>query len=200
MALTELMTYLYNGHISDKAAFPAGSCYTLRRVCCKLQVTRDKNVIKPAKGTRQCNCRNKVVTRQLGPGMFQQYTTQECEQCGNLQYVRQIETLTVSVEAGTPDGHVRPSFGTDTSLAQSPSLPFESLRGEHISTPSELSHDFCLKMTNSRRSASAWRLRPTCKSKGAKNLQLSEKYVSCHHIYSYDAFGRLSQFLRKGSH
>ncbi len=71
-----------------------------------MQVTRDRNVIKPAKGTRQCNCRNKVVTRQLGPGMFQQYTTQECEQCGNLQYVRQTETLTVSVEAGSPEGHV----------------------------------------------------------------------------------------------
>jgi len=63
-------------------------------------------VIKPAKGKRQCNCRNKVVTRQLGPGMFQQYTTQECEECGNLQYVRQAETLTVSVEPGTPDGHM----------------------------------------------------------------------------------------------
>ena len=41
-----------------------------------MQVVRDKNVVKPAKGTRQCNCRNKMVTRQLGPGMFQQYTTQ----------------------------------------------------------------------------------------------------------------------------
>lgn len=34
-----------------------------------MQVTRDKNVIKPAPGKRECNCRARVVTRQLGPGM-----------------------------------------------------------------------------------------------------------------------------------
>lgn len=39
-------------------------------------MTRDKNVIKPAPGTRKCNCKNKMVTRQIGPGMFQQYTQQ----------------------------------------------------------------------------------------------------------------------------
>lgn len=69
-------------------------------------MTRDKNVIKPGKGTRQCNCKNKMVTRQVGPGMFQQYTTQECEECQALQYVREAETLSVTVEAGTPDSHV----------------------------------------------------------------------------------------------
>ena len=67
-------------------------------------------MIKPAKGKRQCNCKNKVVTRQIGPGMFQQYTTQECEECGNLQYVRQSDTITVTLEPGTPDGHVRPTL------------------------------------------------------------------------------------------
>lgn len=41
-----------------------------------LQVVRDKNVIKPAPGRRQCNCRNKMVTKQVGPGMFQQYAMQ----------------------------------------------------------------------------------------------------------------------------
>lgn len=41
-----------------------------------LQVIRDKNVLKPAPGTRKCNCRQKVVTHQIGPGMYQQYTTQ----------------------------------------------------------------------------------------------------------------------------
>ena len=40
------------------------------------QVVRDKNVIKPAPGKRQCNCRNKMVTKQVGPGMFQQYAMQ----------------------------------------------------------------------------------------------------------------------------
>jgi hypothetical protein len=49
---------------------------TERALALIAKVVRDKNVVKPAKGTRQCNCRNKMVTRQLGPGMFQQYTTQ----------------------------------------------------------------------------------------------------------------------------
>lgn len=68
------------------------------------QVTRDKNVIKPAPGKRECNCKARVVTRQLGPGMFQQYTTQQCEQCDNVRYVREAETLTVQVDPGMRDG------------------------------------------------------------------------------------------------
>lgn len=68
------------------------------------KVTRDKNVIKPAPGKRECNCRARVVTRQLGPGMFQQYTTQQCEQCDNVKYEREAETLTVQVEPGMRNG------------------------------------------------------------------------------------------------
>ena len=37
---------------------------------------RDKSVFKPAAGTRKCKCRQKVVTQQVGPGMYQQYTQQ----------------------------------------------------------------------------------------------------------------------------
>ena len=40
------------------------------------QVWREKNVIKPAPGKRQCNCRNEVYHRQIAPGMFQQMTEQ----------------------------------------------------------------------------------------------------------------------------
>lgn len=70
------------------------------------QVTRDKNVIKPAKGKRQCNCKQKMVTKQLGPGMFQQFQTQECEQCTNVKFARESETLQVTVEAGMQDKEV----------------------------------------------------------------------------------------------
>lgn len=63
-------------------------------------VVRDKNILKPAPGKRQCNCKNKVMTQQLGPGMFQQYTTRVCEECPNLQYERTQDTLSVSVEPG----------------------------------------------------------------------------------------------------
>ncbi|KAK9824319.1 hypothetical protein WJX72_009416 [[Myrmecia] bisecta] len=68
------------------------------------KVVRDKNVLKPGKGKRRCKCKNKMTTRQIGPGMFQQYTTQECEQCDNVRFVREAETLNVSVEPGMKDG------------------------------------------------------------------------------------------------
>lgn len=35
------------------------------------QITRNKPVMKPASGTRKCNCRQEMVTRNLGPGRFQ---------------------------------------------------------------------------------------------------------------------------------
>jgi len=69
-----------------------------------LKVARDKNVIKPAKGKRKCNCKNRMVTRQVGPGMFQQYAQQECEECPNVKLTRESDTLTVEVEPGMPDG------------------------------------------------------------------------------------------------
>lgn len=71
-----------------------------------LQVMRDKPVAKPAPGKRKCNCRNKVVTRQLGPGMFQQFTQQECQECPNVAFEREAEALSVSVEPGMVDGQV----------------------------------------------------------------------------------------------
>ena len=71
-----------------------------------LQVKRDKNVVKPGKGKRQCNCKNKVVTRQLGPGMFQQYTTQECETCQAVKLEREAITLSMNVDPGMRERQV----------------------------------------------------------------------------------------------
>lgn len=69
-----------------------------------LKVWREKNVIKPAPGKRQCNCRNEVYHRQIGPGMFQQMTEQVCEQCQNIKYEREGYFLTVDIEKGMQDG------------------------------------------------------------------------------------------------
>eukprot|EP00244_Chara_vulgaris_P014916 TRINITY_DN970_c0_g1_i2.p1 TRINITY_DN970_c0_g1~~TRINITY_DN970_c0_g1_i2.p1 ORF type:complete len:335 (-),score=66.84 TRINITY_DN970_c0_g1_i2:30-1034(-) len=65
---------------------------------------RDKNVIKPAPGKRKCNCKNKMVTRQIGPGMYQQFTQQVCEDCPNVKYEREGTPVTVDVEKGMKDG------------------------------------------------------------------------------------------------
>jgi DnaJ homolog subfamily B member 11 len=71
----------------------------------RTRVSRDKLVTKAARGTRKCNCRQKLVTRQVGPGMYQQYTEQQCEDCPNVKLVREKIDLFVEVEAGAPDGH-----------------------------------------------------------------------------------------------
>ena len=68
------------------------------------RVVRDKDVLKPAPGKRQCNCRQRLVTRQLGQGMFQQFTTRECEECDNVRFERVSEALTVAIEPGMVDG------------------------------------------------------------------------------------------------
>lgn len=47
-----------------------------------------------------------MVTKQLGPGMFQQFQTQECEQCNNVKFARESETLQVTVEPGMKDNEV----------------------------------------------------------------------------------------------
>lgn len=72
----------------------------------ELKVTRDKAVIKPAPGTRQCKCKMKLVTKQLGPGMFQQFQQQVCENCPNVKLDRESEVLTVHVEPGMNPGQM----------------------------------------------------------------------------------------------
>ncbi|KAG8389547.1 hypothetical protein BUALT_Bualt02G0240600 [Buddleja alternifolia] len=69
-----------------------------------LKAWRVKNVIKPARGTRRCNCRNEVYHRQIGPGMFQQMTEQVCEECPNVKYEREGDFITVDIEKGMQDG------------------------------------------------------------------------------------------------
>ncbi|KAF5745906.1 DnaJ subfamily B member 11 [Tripterygium wilfordii] len=69
-----------------------------------MKVWREKNVIKPAPGKRRCNCRNEVHHRQIGPGMFQQFTEQVCEECQNVKYVREGYFVTVDIEKGMQDG------------------------------------------------------------------------------------------------
>jgi DnaJ family protein B protein 11 len=59
----------------------------------------------PAPGKRKCNCRQRVVTRQIGPGMYQQYTEDECDECDAVKLVREASEVEVTVEPGTRPGH-----------------------------------------------------------------------------------------------
>lgn len=69
-----------------------------------LKVWREKNVIKPAPGKRDCNCRTEVYHRQIGPGMFQQMSEQVCEKCQNVKFEREGYFVTVDIEKGMQDG------------------------------------------------------------------------------------------------
>ncbi|CAI5991360.1 unnamed protein product [Closterium sp. NIES-65] len=68
------------------------------------QVWRDKNVVRSAPGKRKCNCKARMVTRQIAPGMFQQFTQQECQECPNVKYEREGMPIDVDIEKGMKDG------------------------------------------------------------------------------------------------
>ena len=55
------------------------------RVSVRRQVVRNKPVFRPAAGTRRCNCRQEMVTRQLGPGRFAMTQQQVCDECPNVK-------------------------------------------------------------------------------------------------------------------
>lgn len=69
-----------------------------------VEVVRNKVVYRPASGTRKCNCRQEMVTRQLGPGRFQMMQQQICDECPNVKLVNEEKTLEVEIEAGMQDG------------------------------------------------------------------------------------------------
>uniref|UniRef100_A0A1L8DTS7 Putative molecular chaperone dnaj superfamily n=2 Tax=Nyssomyia neivai TaxID=330878 RepID=A0A1L8DTS7_9DIPT len=69
-----------------------------------VEITRHKPVLKPASGTRKCNCRQEMVTRSLGPGRFQMMQQTVCDECPNVKLVNEERTLEVEVEAGMKDG------------------------------------------------------------------------------------------------
>lgn len=56
-----------------------------------------------AKGTRKCNCRQEMVTRNLGPGRFQMMQQTVCDECPNVKLVNEERTLEMEVEAGMVD-------------------------------------------------------------------------------------------------
>ncbi|XP_050530187.1 dnaJ homolog shv [Daktulosphaira vitifoliae] len=69
-----------------------------------VQVTRNKPVIRPASGTRQCNCRQEMITKQLGPGRFQMMQQNVCDECPNVKMVTEENMLEIEVEPGMKDG------------------------------------------------------------------------------------------------
>ncbi|XP_063236251.1 dnaJ homolog shv [Bacillus rossius redtenbacheri] len=69
-----------------------------------VEVTRNKPVMKPAHGTRKCNCRQEMVTRQLGPGRLQMMQQTVCDECPNVKLVNEERLLEIEIEQGMVDG------------------------------------------------------------------------------------------------
>ncbi|XP_012274598.1 dnaJ homolog shv [Orussus abietinus] len=69
-----------------------------------IEITRNKPVVKAAKGTRKCNCRQELVTRNLGNGRFQMMQQTVCSECPNVKLINEERTLEVEVEPGMVDG------------------------------------------------------------------------------------------------
>ncbi|XP_055837381.1 dnaJ homolog shv [Episyrphus balteatus] len=69
-----------------------------------VEIVRNKPVLKPASGTRKCNCRQEMVTRNMGPGRFQMMQQTICDECPNVKLVNEERTLEIEVESGMVDG------------------------------------------------------------------------------------------------
>lgn len=69
-----------------------------------VELVRNKPVYKPAHGTRKCNCRQEMVTRQLGPGRFQMLQQSVCDECPNMKLVNEERVLEFEIEQGMKDG------------------------------------------------------------------------------------------------
>lgn len=69
-----------------------------------VELQRVKPVYQPAKGTRKCNCRQEMITRQLGPGRFQMMQQTVCDECPNVELTTQDKVLEVEVEPGMREG------------------------------------------------------------------------------------------------
>ena len=50
-----------------------------------VELTHNRPIAKPASGKRRCNCRQEMVTRQLGPGRFQMTQQEVCDECPNIK-------------------------------------------------------------------------------------------------------------------
>lgn len=69
-----------------------------------IEITRNKPVMKAAKGTRKCNCRQEMITKSLGPGRFQMIQQTVCDECPNVKLVNEERLLEMEVEPGMVDG------------------------------------------------------------------------------------------------
>lgn len=76
-----------------------------------VEMVRKKAVYRPTSGTRKCNCRQEMVTRQLSPGRFQMMQQSVCDECPNQKLINEEKILEIEIEAGMKDGQEQRILG-----------------------------------------------------------------------------------------
>ena len=73
----------------------------------KSSILRDKVVMvedTKDRRMRDCNCRQKLVQKQVGPNMIQQFTQEVCDKCPQFKWERNAESIQISIDPGEKDG------------------------------------------------------------------------------------------------
>ena len=69
-----------------------------------VELSRSKLSYKETHGTRECNCRWEMIRKPMGPGRFQMYQKEVCDECPNVKLVREEHRMDVEIEIGMEDG------------------------------------------------------------------------------------------------
>lgn len=75
-----------------------------------IEFTRVLPVMRETSGTRKCNCKQKMVTKQTGPGSFQMWQTEVCDDCPNIKFETDEEVLEFEIERGVSESEGQKTF------------------------------------------------------------------------------------------
>ncbi|CEF65124.1 DnaJ homolog subfamily B member 11 [Strongyloides ratti] len=70
-----------------------------------LDIQRVKSYYKETSGTRKCNCRLEMRTKNMGGGAFQMFQVQVCDNCPNKEIVHEDIEYNIEIEKGVDEGH-----------------------------------------------------------------------------------------------
>uniref|UniRef100_A0AAF5D0X3 DnaJ homolog dnj-20 n=1 Tax=Strongyloides stercoralis TaxID=6248 RepID=A0AAF5D0X3_STRER len=70
-----------------------------------LDIKRVKSYYKETSGVRKCNCRLEMKTKSMGPGSFQMFQVQVCDDCPDKKIVQEDVEYNIEIERGVDEGH-----------------------------------------------------------------------------------------------
>uniref|UniRef100_A0A0N4ZYW4 DnaJ homolog dnj-20 n=1 Tax=Parastrongyloides trichosuri TaxID=131310 RepID=A0A0N4ZYW4_PARTI len=76
-----------------------------------IDIERVKAYYKETSGTRKCNCRLEMKTQSMGPGSYQMFQVQVCDDCPNKRLVQENVDYHIEIEKGFDEGHEIIQYG-----------------------------------------------------------------------------------------